>query len=290
MIKRLLKYLLILSFIIFIVPVYAQDETEPFDDSIFLPKEYKTEEVEEKEEIDSNVEPENGVISESKCVIEDDADLLTEEEERRLFDQMMPLTEFGVIAFKTINENNSTTPDYASDFYHSTFGTQSGTLFIIDMDNRQLYIFSDGSNYNIITSNKAYSITDNVYRYATNEEYFECASKTFEQINALLNGYKIAEPMRYISNGFIAIILAAFINFFIIMSKSKLKKSSDSEMLKGCKVKFDVTDIKGHQIGTRRVYSPPSDSGGSGFGSSGGGFSGGGGGGGSSGGGGGHGF
>ena len=149
------------------------------------------------------------------------------------------------------------------------------------MDNREIYIFSDGRNYNVITSNKAYSITDNVYRLATNEKYYECASKAFTQIEALLEGKRIAEPMRYISNAFIAITIASFVNFFIIMGKSKVKKSRNNEILKNCKVNFQIGNIWANHTGTHKVYSPQDSGGGS---------SGGGGGGGSSGGGGGHGF
>ena len=283
MMKRIFKYLIIAIFVISFNFVYAQEEAEKtLDETIIL-----SEDDGNNQEDEINEEP---VKKNEKCIIEDDADLLTDEQEKMLYDEIMPLTEFGVIAFKSINVNNTSTDLYARDYYHTLFGTQSGTLFLIDMSNREIFIFSDGNNYNIITTNKAYSITDNVYRYASRAEYYECASNAFKQIYALLNGYKIFEPMRYISNGFISIILAAFINFFIVMYKSKLKASGATEILKGCKVKFDITNIHPHQIGTRKVYSPQSDSGGSGFGSSGGGFSGGGGGGGSSGGGGGHGF
>ena len=149
------------------------------------------------------------------------------------------------------------------------------------MDNREIYIFSDGNNYRYITSDKAYSITDNVYRYASDGNYYECARKAFSQIRDVLEGRKISEPMRYISNAFIAITLASFINFFIVMFHSKIKTSKEKEIISNCKINFEIGEIGAHKTGTKRVYSPQSDGGSSG---------GGGGGGGSSGGGGGHGF
>ena len=232
-------------------------------------------------EITENVE-ENNKAYKYQVVIADNADLLTPEEENRLYDQIVPLSEFGNIVFASTREGIQSTQSYAQDYYHSRFGSDSGTLFLIDMGTREIYIFSDGNNYNIITSNKAYIITDNVYRYATNGDYYLCASEAFEQIGLLLNGHKIAEPMRYISNTFIALSIAAFINFFIVMNKSRLKKSSEKEIIRNCKVKFDIGEINVAKTGTKKVYRPPS--------SSSGGSSGGGGGGGSSGGGGGHGF
>lgn len=225
-----------------------------------------------------------------KCIIEDDADILTEEEEYMLYDQMLPLTKFGHIAFKSISYNAASTSDYAAYYYHSHFYNDSGTLFLIDMDNREIYIFSDGENYKIITSNKAYSITDNVYRRASYGNYFGCASDAFKQISDLLNGYKILEPMRYISNALIAIIISAFINLFIVMSKAKIRISSEEELIKNSTVSFNINQIEAKKTDSKSVYHPPSDySGGGSFGGGGGSF-GGGGGGFSSGGGGGHGF
>ena len=44
------------------------------------------------------------------------------------------------------------------------------------------------------------SITDNVYTYASNRDYFSCAAKGFERELNLLKGQKIRQPMKYISN------------------------------------------------------------------------------------------
>lgn len=218
-----------------------------------------------------------------KVVIEDDAELLTAEEINQLQEDMIPLTEFGHIAFKTISENVYSAAGFAEDYYYDKFGTSSGTLFLIDMDNRMIYIFSDGANNKIVTTAKANIITDNVYTYATNEEYYECASEAFYQIETILNGGKIAEPMRHISNILISITVAFFVNFIIVLINSKVRKAKDQEILSDCNISFNIGNINGVKVGTHRVYSP-SDS------SSGGGSSGGGGGGGSSGSGGGHSF
>lgn len=97
-----------------------------------------------------------------RLLIEDDANLLNDSEETLLEETMMPLTKYGNIAFKSINSNSTSTSSYARSYYHNTFGTHSGTVFLIDMDNRVIYIFSDGANYKTITSAKANLITDNI--------------------------------------------------------------------------------------------------------------------------------
>lgn len=224
-----------------------------------------------------------------KVVIEDDANLLTNSQINKLKDQMSKLTKYGNAIFKTINYNKTSTEYYAREYYHNNFGTSSGTLFLIDMQNRYLYIFSDGENYKTITSSKADIITDNIYKYATDSNYYECASKAFLQVDALLEGQKIAEPMKYISNGIISFIIAFMINFLIVLISSRIRKASNVEILSNCNIKFNVDNVTATKTGTRREYSPrDTDSGGVSFGGSSGGGSFGGGG--SSGGGGGHSF
>ena len=224
-------------------------------------------------------------IGNFKLIIEDEAGLFTEQDITRLQDKMTALTKYGHIALHTVpvgGNNYSSTADYAENYYHNKFGTESGTVFIIDMDKRMIYIFSDGENYNVITDSKADIITDNIYKYATNKDYYSCAYTAFDQINTLLDGGKILEPMRHISNIFVAIILGFFVNFLIVSSNAKIKKASAQNVLSKCDVSVKASNITGKKTGTHRVYSPQSSGGSSGGG--------GGGGGGHSGGGGGHSF
>ena len=224
-------------------------------------------------------------IGDFKLIIEDEAKLFTEQDITRLQDKMTSLTKYGHIALHTVpvgGNNYSSTADYAENYYHNKFGTESGTVFIIDMDKRMIYIFSDGENYNVITDSKADIITDNIYKYATNKDYYSCAYTAFDQINTLLDGGKILEPMRHISNIFVAIILGFFVNFLIVSSNAKIKKASAQNVLSKCDVSVKASNITGKKTGTHRVYSPQSSGGSSGGG--------GGGGGGHSGGGGGHSF
>ncbi len=141
------------------------------------------------------------------------------------------------------------------------------------MYTRYMYIRNNGGIDKIITNQKSDLITDNNYIYATNKEYFECASRTFDQIYTLLEGGKISEPMRHISNSILAIYIAFMFCYFILMNKVKVKKQIK---LKKYNKSFEVGTGDAKYIGDRKVYTPPSSSGGSG-GSSGGGGGGGGG-------------
>lgn len=285
--KKLIKILAILLLFTTFTKVYAIGEDEEINLTEKLEEVETTQEnedeIENNEQETPNANEYENQETKYKLRIIDDAELFSDDEEVKLKDQMISLTSYGNIILVTLKENSMSTAGYAEYYYHKEYGTSSGSIFVIDMDNRNVYIFSDGANYRTITKRKATSITDNVYTYATAEQYYKCASKVFEQMLTLLEGGKIAEPMRHISNFVLAITTAFFINFFIVLACSKVKKASNKEVLGNCNIRFDIGEITGTVIGEHRVYNPHTDS------SSGGG-GGGGGGGGSSGGGGGHSF
>lgn len=218
-----------------------------------------------------------------QVIIEDEAGLLSEKEETILAEEMQAITFYGNVAFVTIEQNNySSTERYIRNYYWEHFREDSGTVFLIDMDCRQIWIHSNGRIYKTVTSSYADIITDNVYTYASNRNYYQCASKAFEQILTLLKGEKIAQPMKYISNACLAVILALIFNYFIVMFYSRSKKPSQTELLAGIPMQFKLNNPKAQFLRETKRYSPVRSSGGHGSGggrSSGGGHSSGGGGG-----------
>lgn len=220
-------------------------------------------------------------------IIEDDASLLSNDEKIQLAETMKDITPYGDVAFKSIDYNPYSTETYIERYYNSIFGTGSGTVFLIDMDNRNIWIYSDGSIYSTITTAYANVITDNVYTYASDRDYFSCANKAFIQEAALLQGRRISQPMKYISNALLAIAIAILINYFIVRQTSRVRKASDNEIVNGVFANNAFNNVSVNFIRQTRTYSPRSSSS---SGSSGGHSGGGGGGGGHSGGGGGHSF
>lgn len=223
------------------------------------------------------------------CVVmEDEADLLTGRERDELAAVMQDITAYGNAVFKTIEENGSSTESFAKNYYKSRFGAESGTVFLIDMDNRNIWIFSDGAIYKTVTTAYANTVTDNVYRYASRGDYYTCAAEAFGQIYALLEGNRIAQPMKYISNALLAVILALLINFGLVSYFARLKSPGEDEILKNIEKRFSYTKPVATYTHTSKIYDPVSTDSGSGGSSGGGGGSSGGSG--SSGGGGGHSF
>jgi uncharacterized protein len=215
-------------------------------------------------------------------VIEDNADLLSDTEESQLQSLMEQITAYGNAAFVTVEDGGnpySTTQRFAEDYNYSHFGNSNATLFVIDMDNRYIYMDTRGSIQSYLTSAYADTITDNVYRYASDKDYYTCAYKAFEQILSLLQGRRIAQPMKYVSNAFLAIILAMLINFFVVKAFSIRHKATNQEVLAGIFRQVNVQNTRIQFTHQTKTYSPQSSGGGGGGGggSSGGGGGGGGG-------------
>lgn len=209
--------------------------------------------------------------------LEDDANLLSSEEESKLAQTMEEITAYGNVAFQTISSNSSSTGSFAKQYYRELFGTKSGTLFLIDMANREIYIFSDGKVYRTITNSYALTITDNVFRYASAGQYYDCAHQAFRQIATLLEGGRIMQPMKYISNALLSLLLGLLICFAWICIITRMRKPEDQELMRKVIKHISFTPPQAVCTQTTKTYSPPSsdsDSGGSsggGGGSSGGG-------------------
>ena len=213
----------------------------------------------------------------------DDEDLLTDSEEQDLLAAMIPVTEYGHAGFYT-GRPAANTESAARDLSKSWFGSKSSTLFLIDMNHRNIWIHSNGNIYSVITKEWADVITDNVYRSASAGDYAGCATEAFSQITTRLQGGQVSSSLRLGTWALIAVLVSMLINYYLIL-KMRNKRMTPEALapLMGAAAVFAMAGPKKTLARTTRRYDPPSDSGSS---SGGGGFSGGG----SSGGGGGHGF
>ncbi|MBP3506984.1 MAG: TPM domain-containing protein [Lachnospiraceae bacterium] len=216
--------------------------------------------------------------------IEDDAELLSEEEEQELNSHMQPVTEYGDVLFITVNENKDTSDALIRRIYEERFSPEESIIVLIDMENRNIQISGGGELKTVITNSVANTIADNTYLYATKGGYAECAYETFDQIFAKLNGEKIAQPLKYTSNVLLALIIAFIVNYGFVRAYSAKHKTSAEKMLNGITKYCMITNPHADHIHVTESYQPRSSggSGGGGFrsggGSHGGGFHGGGGG------------
>ncbi len=205
-------------------------------------------------------------------------DLLTDEEEDALYYEMEGLAAYGGAAF--ISDSSSDAEQTAADYCYRLFRNQSGTVFLIDMGDRRISIMSSGAMYKRITKNYATLITDNIYELAKNGDYLGCASEAFAEMETLMEGGRIAQPMRHITNLLMALAVGLMGNFlYVWVAKKRVVMPDPSAMAMAAGTAAAVGILSKNLVNSRKSrHSSRSRSGGSGGGGGGGGgFSGGGG-------------
>jgi uncharacterized protein len=163
----------------------------------------------------------NILYDENGIIIEDNANLLENIDINRIIESMEPISQHGKIAFVTDNTKNISTEAFARAKYEELFGDENGVIFLINMGNREIYIYSFGEIEKSITSTKAYSITDNVYSYASEQNYEQCAINAFNQINTVLEDKVLFTPLRYITGIFTGYGIALLIAILIVNIQRK---------------------------------------------------------------------
>ena len=154
-----------------------------------------------------------------KAVLDDSGSLLDAAQYDGVWSAMMPITEHCNVGFYTYGgESREYVANKATDWARKTFG-KTCALFIIDMATRQLAVWSTDDVLNTLSQAKTYTITDNIYPYASRKQYAACAESAFNQINKVLKGEKVTGPMRYISNGLLALLGAILLAYLFISAR-----------------------------------------------------------------------
>lgn len=207
-------------------------------------------------------------------VVEDMAGLLTFDEQKMLISELKPISKYGHAAIVTLDVNDvGTAEDYAIYYSEYNFNKDSNTVFLIDMQNRKIWIYSYGYIGDEISSSDNDTITDNIYTYATDGRYYECCSKEIAQVYTLLKGGDIPRPMKHIGNGILAIIIALILNYFLTIILSTDVEESNKSLLKYINHKYEFTEPEAVYTHTTSEYSPSSSDSSSDSGSSSGGGS-----------------
>lgn len=224
--------------------------------------------------------------------IVDDAGILTNEETENLKEYLETLD--GSINYLVVTTDDREKGDSAltklDNYYRQEFDAyEDGIAFIVDMDTRRIEIQGRNSLQYSLDSGDCTDITDNVYRYASDGDYYNCIYHAFREADLVANYEFVFRPMRIIVSLLIAIIigfLGTFLKAMADRSKENEIKGVPEMFLVGATFKglANVYDSKKRRVPEQSHYSGGSSGG---YHSSGGGFSSGGGGGFSSGGGGG---
>ena len=219
----------------------------------------------------------------SLVTVIDDARMLSDTEIDRLKQDMLPVTAYYPVAFVTTTDTGHTSAErYSKKVYDQIFDRDGGVLFLIDFDTsdsdgRQLYIRVTDRSTKLSTA-KCNTITDNIYTYARDGKYYECARRAFSQIFDVLDDRPVPQPMKHMSNLLIALCLALFGVFVTANARTRIRKPGEVYLLDENISKSVQLENGSKQLVRQYKVSNSSSGGGGGGGFSGGGGGGGGGG------------
>lgn len=274
-------FVLFISFFLLVLPVYASTNTySRTTTDLKVPKKIKY-----KSSMEHNVLLTPSVNANEK--IYDFAELLTEEEEKQLYDKVKEFianTNLD-LAIVTINSNvKDSTQEYADDFYDYNDFSIDGLAFVIDMQNRIFYISTAGKAMLYYDDYRIEYILSALDQEMYNHEYFNACNTLISQLteyydsgfsgNAdkyVIVGTQIYRKTPYLLLSIIAVVSATIGTLILALRNKKVKLASNSNDYFDNKA-FEITKDTKELISsnTSRIYIPPTDSGGGG--SSGGGF------------------
>ena len=182
---------IVLSLIIFLLPIvsFASTNTYPRTEDDLRINSWITVTEENKD----NILNTPSVNEEEK--IYDFADLYTDEEEKNLYSAVYDYTQRRNLdlVIVTINDNFESTQEYADDFYdYNNFGFGSerdGLLFLVDMENRYVYISATGGAMALYPDVECNMITEQVYTYFSDQHYYD---GTYQMIKTLDTYYELS--------------------------------------------------------------------------------------------------
>lgn len=274
-------FVLLISLFLLVLPVYASTNTySRTTTDLKVPKKIKY-----KSSMEHNVLLTPSVNANEK--IYDFAELLTEEEEKQLYDKVKEFianTNLD-LAIVTINTNvKDSTQEYADDFYDYNDFSIDGLAFVIDMQNRIFYISTAGKAMLYYDDYRIEYILSALDQEMYNHEYFNACNTLISQLTEYYNhgfsdnadkyvviGTQIYRKTPYLLLSIIAVVSAIIGTLILALRNKKIKLATNSNDYFDNK-SFEITKDTKEFISsnTSRVYIPPADSGGGG--SSGGGF------------------
>ena len=191
--------------------------------------------------------------------IYDYAKLIPDDKEKEIYNMIKKfISKYNMdMAIVTINENpKSSSMGYADDFYdYNDFGVgvnKNGLLFLIDMDNRKMWISTTGKAIEIYNDKRIDAILDYTYDKISKKDYSGCAEQFIKMIKSSLICSSIATAI-----------------FIIIGVCSHRKPQKNREASKYISKPLKLTEqtdqfLDKHVSQTRRVESSSSSGGSSG--------------------------
>ena len=161
-----------------------------------------------------------------RAVIEDELDLLTAAEERKILDDMIPLTEYGSVAFWSTREESADVQTQAEEKRRTLFGEESSCIVVINKAYQRLSIQSRGQLAKVVTSARAGRIAARGSTDLTRGQTYNAVSETFSQIGTLTGSSKTAAHLRVFCNLFLSLMIGLTLtSAFVLVRKNRADRA-----------------------------------------------------------------
>lgn len=236
-------------------------------------------------EINTNRNNEGLIVTENRVF--DQADLLSEEEESKLQKRIEAVREDNscdIVVLTTADAEGKSSMAYADDFYDThDFGYEdahgTGVLFLIDMDNREIWFSTSGGCIDAYTTDRIDSAIDLVYSNLKAGKYYlvfdGCIDSVGRYMSSGMGSESFAEAVlgAFVLAGVVTLVLLLVL---VISRGGKVTVNSSTYLVAASKEVYDRSDIHYDTVVTTRIIetdSGGSSSGGGGSHTSSGGFS-----------------
>ena len=132
-------------------------------------------------------------VSAEKNYVFDFADLLTLDEEMLLQRRAVSMNDIWELNFLVVTTDDTSGKDsaeYADDFYDYCFPDtdgEDGILYLINMDEREIYLSTSGNGIRYLTDDRIEKILDQAYNEISSGNYYETFVSFFDETEYFLN-------------------------------------------------------------------------------------------------------
>lgn len=219
-----------------------------------------------------------GLVVTEKRVF-DEADLLTDGEEGKLQQRIEKVrgdSHTDIVVLTTNDTEGKTSMEYADDFYDvHDFGYEdshgTGILFLVDMDNRNIWFSTSGDCMTYYTNSRIDTAIDNVYSALKAGQYYDVFDGCIDSVGQYMYHSNSVNPIWYLG---IALIVTLCVVLYLVLSRgSKVTVNSDTYLVASTKEVYERSDIHYDTVVTTRVIEDSSSGGSGGGHTSSGGFS-----------------
>ena len=167
---------------------------------------------------DNGLEFFGGAVS---VVIDDDIDLLTSAEERKLLEEMIPLTDYGSVALWSARGEDADVQAQAEEKRRNLFGEESSCMLVINKASQRLSIHPGGSLAVLISAAQADRIVSRADKELARGHFFSAASDAFSRLAGLAGSTKSAASLRVFSTLFLALMIGLTLAGVFVLCRSR---------------------------------------------------------------------